>query len=454
MKTTIRHTVSLTVACLLWAGCDAPLFHVNWDRQPTEPVSAVVANETQPEAEQGQELVARFPGDPEPIGPEPSDPELASLDERIQKFVEQLGPEGKDRDAASRAVPREQPEAAGLPRNRNHSDTADSVREEQAALVPGISKPRIPMTPDTDAQTVATGANTAVSVGSVGSPQPPRPQAGPLSPTAQEPRIELIDIRPMTSTGSLPEGDNPPSANQAVNAPEPADPPQNDLVSLIRSLQQTIADHPQELADHFRLRLLYMATGQSEQVTEPPAEVDPVQGRMLSAACRTMTTVYDTMREPDGQGAAEALAAVEDLHRLLSERSPVIIPRIVLVTAVNSFGDYRPVSPARFEPGTPIHVYCYTEVANFRSEPTSDGRIRTSLAARLEVFDATGASVWQQSVGQIEDRTLTPRRDFFVPLEMRLPPNLPEGDYALKVTIEDKLGATTDQQRLTFAVGR
>jgi hypothetical protein len=71
--------------CLpVWAGCDAPLFHVNWDRQSTEPVSAVVANESEPQAEQGQELVARFPGDPASIGPEPSDPELASLDDRIQ----------------------------------------------------------------------------------------------------------------------------------------------------------------------------------------------------------------------------------------------------------------------------------------------------------------------------------------------------------------------------------
>jgi hypothetical protein len=125
------------------------------------------------------------------------------------------------------------------------------------------------MTPDPEAETVATGANTAVSVGSVGSPQPPRPQAGPLSPTAQQPRIELIDIRPMTSPGSPPEGDNPPSANQAVNAPEPADPPQNDLASLIRSLEQTVADHPQELADPSDCGCSTWPTGQSEQVTEP-----------------------------------------------------------------------------------------------------------------------------------------------------------------------------------------
>jgi hypothetical protein len=167
-----------------------------------------------------------------------------------------------------------------------------------------------------------------------------------------------------------------------------------------------------------------------------------------------MTTVYDTMREPDSQGAAEALAAVEDLHRLLSETLAGDHSAHRLGHRGQQLRRLPPRVARPFAPGTPIHVYCYTEVANFRSEPTSDGRIRTSLAARLEVFDATGASVWQQSVGQIEDRTLTPRRDFFVPLEMRLPPNLPEGDYALKVTIEDKLGATTDQQRLTFAVGR
>ena len=45
-------------------------------------------------------------------------------------------------------------------------------------------------------------------------------------------------------------------------------------------------------------------------------------------------------------------------------------------------------------------------------------------------------------------------RDFFVPFPLTLPAHTPPGQYILKITVEDKLGATTDQQRITFTVGQ
>jgi hypothetical protein len=47
---------------------------------------------------------------------------------------------------------------------------------------------------------------------------------------------------------------------------------------------------------------------------------------------------------------------------------------------------------------------------------------------------------------------LSPRRDFFIPIEVRLNATTPPGEYVLKAGIEDKLGATTDQQRMTFTI--
>ena len=174
---------------------------------------------------------------------------------------------------------------------------------------------------------------------------------------------------------------------------------------------------------------------------------------MLSALFKALATAREALRDPTAAAPA-ALTAVGELHRLLSEQSPIIITKIELITSVNSFGDYEAVSPARFPAGQPVHVFCYTEIANFHSEPTPDGRLRTVLSARLEVFDVTGQVIWQRSVPNIEDRSRTPRRDFFVPLEIKMPTHLPAGEYALKVTIEDKLGATTDQQRKTFTIGQ
>ena len=136
----------------------------------------------------------------------------------------------------------------------------------------------------------------------------------------------------------------------------------------------------------------------------------------------------------------------------MAQQSPVIIPRVALVTRVNSFGDYDAVQPPRFTAGQPIHVFVYTEVANFRCEPTADNRLHTVLAERVEIFDGAGKVIWQRAQANIEDRVLRPRHDFFMTLELELPADLAAGDYVLKVTVDDKLGATTDQQRLTFTV--
>ncbi|MDM8008140.1 MAG: hypothetical protein QUV05_18525, partial [Phycisphaerae bacterium] len=148
-----------------------------------------------------------------------------------------------------------------------------------------------------------------------------------------------------------------------------------------------------------------------------------------------------------------ALAAVDELRRLLGQQLPVSIPRIALVTRINSFGDYVALNPPRFPAGKPIQVYLYTEVSNFRSEATDEGKLHTVLSQKVEIFDSTGKIVWQRSEPNIVDRVVTPRRDFFIPFPISLPGDLAAGEYILKVTIEDKLGATADQQKLTFTVG-
>jgi hypothetical protein len=181
--------------------------------------------------------------------------------------------------------------------------------------------------------------------------------------------------------------------------------------------------------------------------------VDPVQAEMMAALFKTMAGAQDALRDPS-KGSAAALGAASDLRRLLAEQSPVVINKMALVTAVNSFGDYKAVNPPLFPAGQPVHVFCYCEIANFHSEPTQDGRLRTTLAASLEVFDPTGKIVWQQKIPQIEDLVYTPRHDFFAPLEVKLPATLAPGEYVIKAGVEDKLGATTDQQRMTFTIGK
>jgi hypothetical protein len=119
---------------------------------------------------------------------------------------------------------------------------------------------------------------------------------------------------------------------------------------------------------------------------------------------------------------------------------------------VNSFGSYDEVDPAEFPAGQNIHVFCYTEVDNFRYEPTGNGKLHSLMSQEIQIYNSRGKIIWEKKAPKIEETVRTPRRDFFIPFEIYIPAGPPPGEYVLKVTIEDKIGMTTDQQRLTFTV--
>ena len=200
--------------------------------------------------------------------------------------------------------------------------------------------------------------------------------------------------------------------------------------------------------DQLKLRLIYLALGQDEKATAPLEAADPVRAELLSTLCKTIATSKQLIQDPN-EAPGQALLAAEELKRLLSEQSTVVIPKIALVTRVKSFGDYDAVVPPRYPKGAPV-MYLYTEIANFRTEPTPDGRLKALLSETVEVFDATGKLVWQRTEQDIEDRVLSPRRDFYIPFPIELPANLMPGPYILKARVTDELGKTTDEQRLTF----
>ncbi len=457
----------LAIACLPWAaGCGATipsLFQGKHFKLLSAPIETAAAPSTAP----AEGRSAPAPNRAETVtesGSAAEDPSVAAVSMKVDEFVARFPspdlkgePEGETKAPAGGdgTVAAKPGGAAAKPPAVQHaaeSSPPPVVREANApeSAVDGRAGPAVvaarePAGPTTGSKT---NANKSVSVEAVASPEPPKPVAP--APTADGPSVSIVDVRPAR--------DNPaPDSSTGGTANQPAgrgdQPATGDVARMIAQLEEAVRQHPQQLDDQFKLRLLYLATGQKDRAVSPFKDVDPVQAEMMSALFRTIAGAQDSLRDPS-RGAAAALGAVEELQRVMSEQSPVVISKLALVTAVNSFGDYKAVNPPLFPKGRPVHVFCYCEIRNFHSEPTQDGRLRTLLAASLEVFDATGKIVWQQSMPQCEDLAYTPRRDFFWPLEVKLPATLPAGDYVLKVTIEDKLGATTDQQRLTLTIGK
>lgn len=276
-------------------------------------------------------------------------------------------------------------------------------------------------------------------------PSAVKPQP-PASPAAT---VDIVNIRPVIASAAA----DPDAALAAANQPaetEPA-PPGASLESIVTQMEQTLEQRPPHPEDELRLRLLYLAAGMDAKLAEPVKGMDPIQSELLDAIVKAVASSRQAMLEPLN-ASNSALAATDELRRLLGQQSGVCIPRVALVTKVASYGDYEAISPLRFKAGSEIHAYLYTEVANFRSEPVDGDRLRTLLGERVQVFDAAGQVVWERHENNIEDRVRSPRRDFFIPFPMKLPATLAPGEYVLKVTIEDRVGGTTDQQRLSFTI--
>ncbi len=286
--------------------------------------------------------------------------------------------------------------------------------------------------------------------------QPERPAPAPAAEVAdadvEPPTVEILEVRAVLPASPSGEGSAAAAAVNQASLPGAAAGPA-DLPSLIEHRKQTMARQPPRLDDEFNLRLLQIADNRDEEATAEPQGLDPVQAELMTRVLRVVADARRAIRNPT-EATAAALGAAQDLCRALGQQAGVIMPKIALVTRVDSFGVYEPIQPLRFPAGKPVHAYVYTEVTNFRCEPTPDGRLRTLMSETVEVFDAAGKCLWQRSQPQLEDHSRSPRRDFFIGFPIHLPADLPVGEYVLKVTLEDRIGGTADQQRLSFSIAR
>ena len=331
---------------------------------------------------------------------------------------------------------------------------ADNAPHEPApAVAPAESSSSLANAPVGQHPPVSAAPGAASEVVASPTPRPApaiqAPSSAPAAPGASpNVGVEIIDVRPAigSSAGPVPA---PASANQP--SLQSKSNPVADLGTVIAEMERAAQLQPPNPEDELRLRLLYLAAGLDEKSTTPVKGMDPIQAELLNAVLKTVASSRQAIQQPIN-GSTAALTSVDELRRLLGQQSGISIPRVALVTKVTSFGDYEAINPLRFKQGNDIHAYVYTEIANFRSEPVEGDRLRTRIAQRVQVFDAAGKMIWERNEPNIEDSVRTPRRDFFIPFPLHLPGNLPPGDYALKVTVEDRIGATTDQQRLSFSI--
>lgn len=170
---------------------------------------------------------------------------------------------------------------------------------------------------------------------------------------------------------------------------------------------------------------------------------------MLSAEDRMVVEEYRDLFTQLGRELGEGdrkaergalMASAMQLSTSLGEHTKLGIAQTLLCRQINGFGVYENYPKYEFRLGSLPRVLVYTELTSFKSRRQSDGQHAVKLVQELSLFkagDKDRGALWSEQPVQITDMSRTPRRDFFLGQELRLPANLEEGDYELQVRVSD-----------------
>jgi len=216
------------------------------------------------------------------------------------------------------------------------------------------------------------------------------------------------------------------------------------LEAAIEQARKDVQADPTNVDKQWRLRLLQLAAGESEQAREDIEQLDPQLSEVMSGTLDATAATAQWLTDPDASPDV-VLDSLERVRTQLRADAELRIPVIALCSRVEAFGIYEEISPNTLVAYRENRVIVYCEIENFTSQPHGDGQYRTLLANRIELFSADGTSVWSQEEPQIEDLCRRRRSDFFLAQLITLPRRLPAGDYVLKVTVKDLLASKMNQ---------
>lgn len=228
---------------------------------------------------------------------------------------------------------------------------------------------------------------------------------------------------------------------------------QQHLAAAIQSLSTTTVADPQssaEVLDHARLRLLQVASGESDAALEPIPSLSTVEQDYWTKQLFALATYTDST-SPLDQKRRAALAAdhLEDALVQLRQLGSLSVENLAFCTKVYDFGAYEEFPSDRFAPGRQVTLYA--EVENFSSQQGETDYL-TSLASSYEIVDDAGQRVGGGRFPDVEDHCRNRRRDFHIQYTLPLPATAAPGNYRLKLLIEDNLSDKRGQNSVEFEI--
>ena len=268
-------------------------------------------------------------------------------------------------------------------------------------------------------------ANAQLSVG-----EPPRPATQQAVPA-----IESVSIRAPQQRAAPPEGapspkvTNIPLEIQSMKGPDAVE----SVVATFREEWKVRKD----VLSEWKLRLLLLALDRPDDARALSEQGTSALKGVLPGLVETACAVRQAVRNPE-RDSEVALREIDSLRDTLAMLVGPRVSRVALCRKVATFGVYDEMGAGDLVSGRTVQTIVYVEIENLEARSTDEGSFEANLATRLEIFSADGKSVWSREEPEVTDRCTRQRRDFFVAQRVTLPPTLPEGEFVLKVSVEDK----------------
>ncbi|NUQ65105.1 MAG: hypothetical protein HUU20_21785 [Pirellulales bacterium] len=344
----------------------------------------------------------------------------------LRQFRATLAYRQQSADPQQNARPPASPpqQVANLPIETSHSSPPAAPKQTDAET------PAFPSQPRAGPEQPAAGSQVAG----------PRPVGEPETPNhqhAEKPRVSESQTD---------------RVERASYTAESSESWQDDLERTIRQLERTVASNPRssgEVAEHARLRMLYLMAGRRDDAFRPIPAASPSVQDFWSKELYGLAAWLDTERiEDPTRRAADAKLHLTEAIARLGETSPLVVRNLAFVTDIQGFGSYKKFSEYQFTPGQ--EVLLYAEVENFNSESTPKG-YKTTLRFGYQIFDSRGQRVAEREFTD-EDDCLNMRRDFYIGCRFHIPTRIYDGKHTLQLTVEDLHSQKIGQSSIEFTV--
>lgn len=215
----------------------------------------------------------------------------------------------------------------------------------------------------------------------------------------------------------------------------------------------TEAERLDYIQKHVHLRMLYLMAGRAERAMEPIASLEPADQEFWQQTIFALWSYFDSEGMPErAERATQTIAQLKSATQRLQEIAQLELRNVSFCHKISSYGDYERFDRDEFSPGQPVLVYA--EVDNFKSEPITDGQVRTILKSTIEIYKAgpNGDLVDRIEFSATEDLCRNQRRDYFHSYEFRVPQRISLGPHILKLAVEDQLSRKIATYSLNFTV--